>query len=62
MDSFSVDVQPGVESSLIDLDAVSMAALRELDGAMFEQSLWHVIQQNTHPQVTASGDNSARID
>lgn len=40
---FSADMKPGVESELIDLGAMSMRALR------------HVMQQASHPRVTAGG-------
>jgi FXSXX-COOH protein len=61
MDSFSADAASGVKSDVIDLSAVSMTALRELDGTVFRQALRHVMQQTAHPQVTAS-DQDGRID
>jgi FXSXX-COOH protein len=53
MDSFSADVETGIESELIDLDAVPMTALRELEDTVLRQALRHVMQQTAHPQVTA---------
>jgi FXSXX-COOH protein len=61
MDSFLAAVESGIESQLIDLGAVSMTALRELDDTVFRQALRHVMQQTAHPQVTASG-GSQRVD
>lgn len=55
MDSFSADMELGIESQLIDLSAVSMTVLRELDNTVFRQALQHVMQQTAYPQVTASG-------
>ncbi|MGH3974579.1 MAG: hypothetical protein ACRDS9_14805 [Pseudonocardiaceae bacterium] len=64
MDSFSADIETGVESELIDLGAVSMTTLRELDDTVFRQALRHVMQQTAHPQVTVGGntDHAVRID
>lgn len=61
MDSFLVGMELGVESELIDLGAVSMTALRELDDTVLRQALRHVMQQTAHPQVTASGSGE-RVD
>lgn len=55
MDSLFADMESGIESELIDLGAVSMTALRKLDGTKLRQVLRHVMQQTAHPQVTASG-------
>jgi len=61
MDSFPADMESGVESELIDLDAVRMTALRELDDTVLRQALRHVMQQTAHPQVTAgNGDGPPR--
>jgi hypothetical protein len=62
MDSFSVNMESGIESQLIDLGAVSMTVLRELDDTVFRRSLRHVMQQTAHPQVTASGSEAERVD
>ena len=62
MDSFSANMESGVESELIDLGAVSMTALRELDDTVFRQALQHVMHQTTHPRVTAGGGGSERVD
>jgi FXSXX-COOH protein len=55
MESFSADTESGVESELIDLGAVSMTALRELDDTAFRAALRHVMQQAAHPRVTSAG-------
>jgi hypothetical protein len=64
MDSFSPDTEFGVESELIDLSAVSMMVLRELDDTMFRHALRHVIQQTAQPRPNVGGGDqgSARID
>jgi hypothetical protein len=61
MDSFSADMESDVESELIDLSAISMTALRELNGTVFEQALQHVMQQTVHPQATV-GSEAERVD
>ncbi|HWR48411.1 MAG TPA: hypothetical protein VN327_12500 [Pseudonocardiaceae bacterium] len=61
MDSFSAGMESDVESELIDLGAVSMTVLRELDDTVFRQALRHVMKQTAHPQVTASGSGE-RVD
>jgi len=62
MDSFSADMESGVESELIDLGAVSITTLRELDDTVFKKALQHVMQQTANPQVTASGSEAERVD
>lgn len=63
MDTFSANTESGIESELIDLGAVSMTTLRELDHTVFRQALRHVMQQTTYPQVTAGGGSEAeRVD
>ncbi|WP_340684921.1 hypothetical protein LCL61_00025 [Amycolatopsis coloradensis] len=47
MSSFSANTEPDIESALIDLDAVSFTALRELDGEAFRQSAHHVVERTT---------------
>jgi hypothetical protein len=60
MDSFSAYTESGVESEFIDLGAVSMTVLRELDDTVFRQALRHVMQQTAHP-LTTTNDESAWI-
>jgi hypothetical protein len=60
MDSFSAYTKSGVESEFIDLGAVSMTVLRELDDTVFRQALRHVMQQTAHP-LTATNDEAAWI-
>lgn len=61
MDSLSADRESGVESELIDLGAVSLTVLRELDGTVFRQALRHVMQQTAHQRVTTGGSRE-RLD
>ncbi|MGH3867311.1 MAG: hypothetical protein ACRDQ4_14435 [Pseudonocardiaceae bacterium] len=63
VDSFSAGLESGIESELIDLGAVSMTALRELDDTVFRQALRHVMKQTqtAHPQVT-DGSEAERVD
>jgi hypothetical protein len=61
MDSLSADMEPGVESELIDLGAVSLTVLRELDNTVLRQALRHVMQQTTRP-LTANNDEPAWVD
>lgn len=62
MDSFSADRESGIESELIDLGAVSMTVLRELDDTALRQALRHVMHRTARPQVAAGGDQPKRID
>jgi FXSXX-COOH protein len=63
MDEFSTDTESGIESGLIDLGGVSMTALRELDDTVFRQALRYVLQQASHPLVTAGGGSGGeRVD
>lgn len=64
MDSFSVNLESGIESELVDLGSVSMTVLRELDDTVLKQALRHVMHQTARPQVTASGsqDSTGRVD
>jgi FXSXX-COOH protein len=63
MDLFSADLESGVESELVDLSAVSMTVLRELDDTVLRRALRHVMQQTAHSQVTAgSGTEPPQID
>jgi len=52
MDSLSADQEPGVESRLIDLSAVSMTMLRESDDAVLRQAVQRVMQQTAHSRAT----------
>lgn len=45
------DVEPGVESQLVDLSEVSLAMLRELDGTAMRRSLVHVVEQARYARV-----------
>lgn len=55
MSQFSVDMESGVESELIDLGAVSMTVLREWDDEVLRKALRHVLQRTEYPRVTAGG-------
>lgn len=48
MSSFSASTEPDIESTLIDLDAVSFTALRDLDSEAFRNSAHHVVERTTH--------------
>jgi FXSXX-COOH protein len=61
MDSFSAEMELGVESELIDLGAISMTALRELDDTAFRKALRHVTRQAAHPREASIG-SSNRVD
>lgn len=54
----AADTESGIESELIDLGAVSMTTLRELDDTVFKRALRHVMEQAAHPQVTVGGSSS----
>lgn len=60
MNQFPADLESGIESELIDLSAISMTALRDLDGTLVERALRHVMQRAAHPRV--SRGSSERID
>jgi hypothetical protein len=68
MEPFSAGTESGVESELIDLSAVSMTTLRELNDTAFRTALRHVVQQAAHPRVTSGGGTedvdprAARVD
>lgn len=61
MESFRSDVEPGVESQLVDLGAVPLAALRELDDTMLHLSLGHVLEQVRYVRVS-SDSGTERVD
>lgn len=62
VNQFSVDMESGIESELIDLGGISLTALRELDGTVVRQALRHVMQQASRPQVTVGGGSAERVD
>ncbi|MFI5562614.1 hypothetical protein ACIA2T_25330 [Amycolatopsis japonica] len=65
MSSFSADTEPDIESALIDLDAVSFTALRELDSEAFRRSAHHVVERTTLVRAryrSTGGGNGERID
>ncbi|MBE1579809.1 hypothetical protein ACFORH_35820 [Amycolatopsis roodepoortensis] len=65
MSSFSASTEPDIESALIDLDAVSFTALRELDDEAFRQSALHVVERTRrlHARYRSSnGSGGERID
>jgi hypothetical protein len=64
MDSCSAEKELGVESELIDLGAISMTALRELDDTAFRKALRHVTRQTAQPRVAAGGEGGGaeRVD
>ena len=60
MNQFPADLEPDIESELIDLHAVSMTALRDLDGTLVKRALRQVMQRTAHPPVADA--SSERID
>ncbi|MFJ8915256.1 hypothetical protein [Amycolatopsis sp. NPDC102389] len=66
MSSFSADTEPDIESALLDLDAVSFTALRELDSEAFRHSARRVVERTTLVRARyRSGNNTGggeRID
>ena len=61
MRSFRSDVEAGVESQLVDLGAVPLAVLRELDDTMLHRSLSHVLEQARYVRVSADA-GTERVD
>ncbi|MGH3899077.1 MAG: hypothetical protein ACRDTA_12690 [Pseudonocardiaceae bacterium] len=51
----AADTEPDIESELIDLGAISMTALRQVDDTAFRRALRHVMEQAAHPHVTVGG-------
>lgn len=65
MNSFSMDIEPGIESELIDLAGVPFIALRELDSEPLRRSLGHVVErtQRVHAAYpSGSQTGGERID
>jgi hypothetical protein len=60
METYPRDVEPGLDSQLVDLSEVPLAVLRELDGAAMRRSLVHVMEKARYTQVLAAQPN--RID
>ncbi|EME53019.1 hypothetical protein [Amycolatopsis decaplanina] len=59
MSSFSASTEPDIESALIDLDAVSLTALRELDSEAFRHSAHHVVERTTLVRARYRSDNNS---
>lgn len=55
MTFFSPETEPGIESTILDLDAVSLPELRTLDSQAIHQSMRHAVDQASHPRITHSG-------
>jgi len=65
METFARDVEPGVESQLVDLSEVPLVVLRKLDGAAMHRSLVHVVEQARYTRVSldnSGGGSAERID
>jgi hypothetical protein len=62
VDAFARDLEPGVESQLVDLSEVPFAVLRELDDTAMRRSLLHVVEQLTYTPVRENQGNAERID
>lgn len=61
MTMFLGEVPPTVESPLVDLCAVPLAALRQMNSALFDSSLRHVVDQTRHLLVCADSGGAERI-
>lgn len=64
MRSFRTGVETEIESELLDLSAVRLSALRQLDGAELRRSLDLVVTQAVQRRVSASTstEGAVRID
>lgn len=65
MNSFSVDSESGMESELMDLDAVPFSTLRELDSEALRHSLRQVVERTRHVRTGYRSNNASageRID
>ena len=65
MNSFSADIEPGIESELIDLDGVPFTALRDLDSEPLRRSLGHVVERTRRVRALYRSQgqaNGERID
>jgi hypothetical protein len=65
MNSFSMDIEPGIESELIDLATVPFIVLRELDSEPLRRSLGHVVERTRRVRVvyrSGSSSQGERID
>ena len=65
MNSFSADIEPGIESELMDLDNVPFSTLRELDSDALRHSLRQVVERTrqVRARYRSSGTGSGeRID
>lgn len=65
MNSFSADIEPAIESELLDLDSVPFTTLRELDGDALRHSLRHVVERTRHVRARYRSGNPSggeRID
>lgn len=61
----SSDVEPGIESQLIDLEAVPFTKLRERDDEVLRQSLLHVVERTSRVHARYRSSNAGggeRID
>jgi FXSXX-COOH protein len=59
MSASPTELESNLESSVIDVGAIPLAALRTLDGAVVRRSLRHVVERTAHVGVTeVSSDNA----
>jgi hypothetical protein len=61
MGSLPREVEPGVESPLVDLGAIPLSVLRRLDDTALRRSLGHVVEQVSFVRVS-SDHGAERID
>jgi hypothetical protein len=65
MTTFPADVEPAIESELIDLSSVSFAALRDLDTPAFHGALRRAVKragQVRYTSMTNSQGGGERVD
>jgi hypothetical protein len=65
MNSFSVDIEPGVESDLIDVDDVPFTTLLRLDSEPLRRSLGQVVERTSMVRAAYRSTNAGggeRID
>ncbi len=54
--------RPEIESELLDLSAVPLSQLRDLDSAALHKSVRHAAERAAYIPVTASGSQAKRVD
>jgi hypothetical protein len=52
--------RPGIESELLDLSAMPLSELRELDSAALHRSVRRAVERTAYIPITASGSGGAQ--